>query len=356
MLLAVGSPQLGHAILQGITAMRVRSASPARSCWLRSASLLSSVLFLFAAACVGQSVDPKLPDYKTAGGVSGKLDTVGSDTMNGLAQLWTEEFKKYYPGVSAAVDAKGSSNAIPALINGSANFGPMSRDAKKSEITEFNKKFGYDPVMLPTSIDMMAVYVNRNNPIEGLSFPEIDAIFSSTRKGGAKSQSTSWDALGVKGQLTGKKILCYGRNAASGTYGYFKEKVLKDGDFGNWVTENAGSSAVVQAVGANVAGIGYSGIGVATPNVKAIKIAIEQGGDLIAPTAENAYSGDYPLARLLYLSVNYDPRKPLDPLRAEFIRFVFSKQGQLQVAKDGYLPLDAESAAAALAMVGLKGN
>jgi phosphate transport system substrate-binding protein len=301
-----------------------------------------------------QTVDPNLPDYKAASGVSGKINTVGSDTMNNLVQLWTEEFRKFYPGVTAAIDAKGSSNAIPALVNGSANFGPMSRGAKKSEIGEFNKKFGYDPVLLPTCIDMLAVYVHRNNPIEGLTFPQIDAIFSSTRKGGALAQARTWDQVGLQGELSGKKIQCYGRNAASGTYGYFKEQVLKDGDFGNWVTENAGSSAVVQAVGANIAGIGYSGIGVVTSNVKPLKIAVDKGDPLIAPTPENAYTGEYPLARMLYLSVNYDPRRPLEPLRAEFIRYVFSKQGQMQVAKDGYLPLDAAAAAEALAMVGLK--
>ncbi len=300
------------------------------------------------------TVDPKLPDYKPKSGVAGKIDTVGSDTMNNLAQLWTEEFKKFYPSVSAAIDAKGSSNAIPAIVNGSATFGPMSRDAKKSEIESFNKKFGYDPVLLPTSIDMVAVYVNRNNPIDGLSFPEIDAIFSSTRKGGAKSQAKTWGQLGAKGELKDKNYECYGRNAASGTYGYFKEKVLKDGDFGDWVTENAGSSAVVQSVGANLAGIGYSGIGYRTPNVKPLKLAVERGGELIAAEPQNAYDGSYPLARPLYLAVNYDSRKPLDPLRSEFLRYIFSKQGQTQVAKDGYLPLDAEAATTALAMVGLK--
>ncbi len=300
------------------------------------------------------TVDPKLPDYKPKSGVAGKIDTVGSDTMNNLAQMWTEEFKKFYPSVSAAIDAKGSSNAIPALVNGSATFGPMSRDAKKTEIEAFNKKFGYDPVLLPTSIDMVAVYVNRNNPIDGLSFPEIDAIFSSTRKGGAKAQAKTWGQLGAKGEFQNKNYECYGRNAASGTYAYFKEKVLKDGDFGDWVTENAGSSAVVQAVGANLGGIGYSGIGYRTPNVKPLKLAVERGGELIAAEAKNAYDGSYPLARPLYLAVNYDARKPLDPLRAEFVRYIFSKQGQLQVAKDGYLPLDADAASAALAMVGLK--
>ncbi|MDX1928314.1 MAG: phosphate ABC transporter substrate-binding protein PstS family protein [Pirellulaceae bacterium] len=315
------------------------------------------VLFLaqYAATASAQiAVDPMLPDYKPKSGVAGKIDTVGSDTMNNLAQLWTEEFKRFYPGVSSAIDAKGSSNAIPALVNGSATFGPMSRDAKKSEIQAFNEKFGYDPVLLPTSIDMVAVYVNRNNPLEGLSFPEIDAIFSSTRKGGARAQAKTWGQLGATGELKDKKYECYGRNAASGTYGFFKEKVLKDGDFGDWVTENAGSSAVVQSVGANLAGIGYSGIGYRTPNVKPLKLAVERGGELVAAEPENAYNGKYPLARPLYLAINYDKRKPLDPLRAEFVRYILSKQGQTQVAKDGYLPLDAETALEVLAMVGLK--
>lgn len=316
-------------------------------------------LCLLSVHCVSVShaqvtVDPKLPEYKPRSGVAGKIDTVGSDTMNNVAQLWTEEFKKFYPSVSAAIDAKGSSNAIPALVNGSATFGPMSRDAKKSEIQAFNQKFGYDPVLLPTSIDMVAVYVNRNNPIEGLSFAQIDAIFSSTRKGGAKAQAKTWGQVGATGELKAKNIECYGRNAASGTYGYFKEQVLRDGDFGDWVTENAGSSAVVQSVGANLAGIGYSGIGYRTPNVKPLKLAATEGGELVAAEPQNAYDGSYPLARPLYLAVNYDSRKPLDPLRAEFLRYVFSKQGQMQVAKDGYLPLDAATAAATLEMVGLK--
>lgn len=316
--------------------------------------VLLFVVTLQAALFAQKEVDPKLPDYKPSSGVSGEIKTVGSDTMNNLAQLWTEEFKKFYPGVTVAIDAKGSSNAIPALISGTGNFGPMSRDAKKSEIADFNKKFGYDPVILPTSIDMLAVYVHRDNPLEGLSFPALDAIFSSTRKGGAGKQATTWRDLKLGGAYADKKIECFGRNAASGTYGYFKEKVLKDGDYGNWVTENAGSSAVVQAIGSNPYGIGYSGIGYRTENVKALKLSAEQGGALVAAEPANAYSGDYPLARFLYLAVNYDSRKSLDPLRAEFLRYIFSKQGQMQVAKDGYLPLDAETAASALQMVGLK--
>jgi phosphate transport system substrate-binding protein len=321
---------------------------------MRLTCVIASVIVFLSSVAEAQSVDPKLPDYKPKSGVSGKIDTVGSDTMNNLAQLWTEEFKKIYPAVSAAIDAKGSSNAIPALVNGAATFGPMSRDAKKSEIQAFNEKFGYDPVLLPTSIDMLAVYVNRKNPLESLTYPEIDAIFSSTRKGGAVKRVTNWSQFKVSGQLGEQRIECYGRNAASGTYGYFKEKVLFDGDFGDWVSENAGSSAVVSAVGSNEAGIGYSGIGYRTPNVKPLKLAAKRGEPAVAAEPANAYNGSYPLARPLYLAVNYDARKPLDPLRAEFVRYILSKQGQMQVAKDGYLPLDSTTAAEVLAMVGLK--
>ncbi len=316
--------------------------------------ILLAVVLFHSNGLAQVTVDPKLPDYQPIAGVAGKIDTVGSDTMNNLAQLWTEEFKKFYPSVAAAIDGKGSSNAIPALVNGSATFGPMSRDAKASEIQAFNAKFGYDPVLIPTSIDMVAVYVNRNNPLQGLSFPEIDAIFSSTRKGGARAQAKTWGQLGATGELKEKKFECYGRNAASGTYTYFKENVLMDGDFGDWVTENAGSSAVVQSVGTNLAGIGYSGIGYLTPNVKPLALSVERGGKLVAAEPKNAYDGSYPLARPLYIAVNYDPRKPLDPLRAEFLRYIFSKQGQTQVVKDGYLPVTAEAAAESLALVGLE--
>ena len=298
-----------------------------------------------------QEVDPNLPSYKPVSGISGQsLKTVGSDTMNNMVGYWTEEFCKMYPGVKREVDGKGSSNAIPALASGQATFGPMSREPKKSEIAAFSEKFNYEPVILPTSIDMLAVYVNKNNPVEGLSFPEIDAIFSSTRKGGASKRAENWS------QLKGKSmpIICYGRNAASGTYGYFKKVVLGDGDYGNWVNEMAGSAPVVQSVGKNLGGIGYSGIGYRTADVKPLALSVQRGGKLIPPEAEYAYSGQYPLSRFLYLAVNYDKRKGLDPMQREFLKYVFSKQGQEQVVKDGYLPVSAEIAKEALASVGIK--
>lgn len=325
---------------------------------IRKISLTSFALTLLMVSpmAVAQvEVDPNLPDYVPVSGIAGgSMKTVGSDTMNNMVGLWTEEFKKFYPGVKPEVDGKGSSNAIPALSSGQATFGPMSREPKKSEIEDFKSKFQYEPTILPTSIDMLAVYVNKDNPIEGLSFPEVDAIFSSTRKMGAKRRSEKWADFLSGSPVASQSITCYGRNAASGTYGYFKEVVMGDGDFGNWVNELPGSSAVVQSVGKNLNGIGYSGIGYKTADVKALSLATEIGGEVIAPTPENAYNGAYPLSRYLYLSVNYDERSGLDPLRREFLKYVFSKQGQQQVVKDGYLPVSAELAAEALASVGIE--
>ncbi len=300
-------------------------------------------------------VDPELPDYVAVSGIAGgNIKTVGSDTMNNMVGLWTEEFKKIYPGIKPEVDGKGSSNAIPALTNGQASFGPMSREPKKAELADFKAKFGYEPVIVGTSIDMLAVYVNKDNPVEGLSFPEIDSIFSSTRKLGTAKRVEKWSEFVKSGKLASQSITCYGRNAASGTYGYFKEVAMSDGDFGSWVNELPGSSAVVQSVGKNLNGIGYSGIGYRTADVKPLSISVERGESLTAPLPENAYNGEYPLARFLYLAVNYDERKGLDPIRREFLKYVFSKQGQQQVIKDGYLPVTAEMAREALLSVGIK--
>lgn len=313
-----------------------------------------ALLFVWSTTVVAQvEVDPNLPDYRPVPGIAGgNLKSVGSDTMNNMMALWTEGFKGMYAGIKPEVDGKGSSNAIPALIAGQAAFGPMSREPKKSEIAEFKTKFGYEPTILPTSIDMLAVYVNKDNPIEGLTFSQIDAIFSSTRSQGASGRVGKWNTLVKGGPVSSLAITCYGRNAASGTYGYFKDVVLGKGDYGDWVAELPGSSAVVQSVGENKGGIGYSGIGYKTDGVRAIKVAAD--GELVEPKPENAYNGEYPLSRFLYLSVNYDPRKPLDPMRTEFLKYVFSKQGQMQVVKDGYLPISAEMAAEVLASVGIQ--
>ncbi|MDF1536638.1 MAG: phosphate ABC transporter substrate-binding protein [bacterium] len=299
-------------------------------------------------------VDSKLPSYKPVKGVSGSINGVGSDTLNNLMTLWAEGFKKFYPNVSVEIEGKGSSTAPPALIAGTSNFGPMSRKMKDKEVDEFVGKFGYKPVALPTSIDMLAVYVNKDNPVEGMSFPQVDAVFSKSRKMGYKKDISNWGQVGGKGKFSNLPVSIYGRNSASGTYGYFKENVLGKGDYKDSVKEQPGSSAVVQGVATDLGGIGYSGIGYKTADVKVVPLAKKEGGKFIPAEPQYAYSGEYPLARFLYVYVNFKPGSDLDPLRKEFVKYIFSKEGQEVVVKDGYLPVSAKIADEALKSVGIK--
>jgi len=309
------------------------------------------VLALVALAGHAQvaKVDPAIPAYTPEATVSGNLNSVGSDTMNNLMTLWAEGFARFHPGVRIQVEGKGSSTAPPALIAGTAQLGPMSREMKDTEIDAVEAKYGFPPTRLATSIDVLAVYVNKDNPIAGLSMPEIDAVFSKTRKGGFANNVTTWGQLGVKGEWAAKPLSLYGRNSASGTYAFFKEHALYKGDYKDTVKEQPGSASVVQGVTEDLYGIGYSGIGYKTSGVRALPVAAKLGETAYEPNYENALSKKYPMARSLYVYVVRDPRRPMDSLTREFMRFVFSRQGQEIVIKDGYLPLTAEMVAQELA-------
>lgn len=303
-------------------------------------------------AAQAQDVDPELPRYRPTPGPSGQIKSVGSDTMNTLMLQWTERFKKFYRGVRTEVEGQGSSKAMPSLIEGAASFGPMSRDAKYNEIADFEKKFGFKPTLLPVGIDMLVIYVHRDCPLESLTLEQADAIFSSTRKLGGEPIIT-WDQLGLTGEYAKQPIAMFGRNAASGTYGYFKEVALGNGDFLDTVNEQPGSTAVISSVGENKFAIGYSGIGYRTAAVKPLKIAYREGQTPAEPNSQNAYNGSYPLARYLYLAVNYKPTSKLEPLRREFVKFIFSYEGQELLSKDGYIPVNAKVAEKALELVAI---
>ena len=312
------------------------------------ATLAASVAF--AAPAFAGGVDPNLPSYKKASGVSGNLSSVGSDTLANLMTLWAEDFKKEYPSVNIQIQAAGSSTAPPALTEGTSNIGPMSRKMKDKEIEAFEKKYGYKPTPIPVAIDALAVYVNKDNPIKGMTIQQVDAVFSSTRKCGASKDATKWGDLGLTGEWASRDIQIYGRNSVSGTYGYFKKHALCKGDYKSNVNEQPGSASVVQSVTASLNGIGYSGIGYKTSGVKAVPLTKKEG-DFIEATTANAIKGTYPLARFLYIYVNKHPNKELPPLEKEFITMVLSKIGQEVVVKDGYIPLPAEVAAKSLAAI-----
>lgn len=303
------------------------------------------------AAAAPVAVDAALPEYAAASGVSGNISSVGSDTLANLMTLWAEEFGKLYPNVNIQIQAAGSSTAPPALTEGTSNLGPMSRKMKDNEIDEFEGKYGYKPTAVPVAIDALAVFVNKDNPVKGLSLPQVDAIFSSTRKCGNATDIETWGDAGLTGGWAGKPIQIYGRNSVSGTYGFFKKKALCKGDYKSNVNEQPGSASVVQSVTTSNNGIGYSGIGYSTSGVRAIPLSAKDGAAFVEPTAENATSGAYPLSRFLYVYVNKKPNEPLAPLEKEFLKMVLSKVGQQVVVKDGYIPLPAAAAQKALGLI-----
>ncbi|MBP8236890.1 MAG: phosphate ABC transporter substrate-binding protein PstS family protein [Pseudomonas sp.] len=306
-----------------------------------------------ATATAVAAVDPALPSYTKTSGVSGNLSSVGSDSLANLMTLWAEEFKKEYPNVNIQIQAAGSSTAPPALTEGTASMGPMSRAMKDAEIQAFEEKYGYKPTAVPVAIDALAVFVHKDNPIKSLDIAQVDAIFSSTRLCGGATDIKTWGDVGLTGEWAAKPIQLFGRNSVSGTYGYFKEEALCKGDFKANVNEQPGSASVVQSISSTLNAIGYSGIGYKTSSVKTVPLS-KKGGEAFDANEANALAGKFPLARFFYVYVNKAPNKPLNPLDAEFIKLVLSKQGQEVVVKDGYIPLPSKVAAKTMKELGLE--
>jgi phosphate transport system substrate-binding protein len=305
-------------------------------------------------AAAQSAVDSNLKAYSRVSGVSGNLSSIGSDTLNNLMTLWAEAFQRFYPNVNIQIQGAGTSTAPPAVTEGTANFGPMSRAMRDGEIQAFEQRHGYAPTLVPVAIDVLAVYVNKDNPIEGLTIPQVDAIFSATRRCGGAQDITRWGQLGLTGAWGNRDITLYSRNAVSGTYGYFRQHALCDGDFKNSINEQPGSASVVQGVTESLNGIGYSGIGYRTSGVRVVPLTRAPGTAFVHATPETAADGSYPLARFLYLAVNKHPNRDLSPLDKEFLRMVLSKEGQEVVLRDGFIPLPAAVADRELARLGIR--
>ncbi len=309
--------------------------------------LLASVLLSALFASAARAVDAELPIYQRVNGVSGSLSSTGSDTLANLMTLWAETFQRYYPNVRIQVQAAGSSTAPPALTEGTASLGPMSRRMKDQERAAFEARYGYLPTAVPVAIDAVAIYVHKDNPLTQISLQQVDAVFSATRRCSEMEAIDSWNGLGLVGWWGSQHIQIFGRNSVSGTYGYFKDAALCEGDFRARVNEQPGSASVVQAISTASNGIGYSALGYRTASVKALAVARDASGPYVVPNDTNATSGAYPLSRYMYVYVNKAPGQPLPALEREFLSMVLSQKGQAVVVKDGYTPLPADVAARA---------
>lgn len=283
--------------------------------------------------------------------LAGNLSSVGSDTLGTLMSLWGESFNRRYPGVNVQIQAAGSSTAPTALAAGAAQLGAMSRPMQAVERQLFENRYGYAPLAVPVAMDALVVVVNQDNPLQGVDAQQLDAIFSVTRRCGAAFTVRNWGDLQLKQAAWAQQPLQrFGRNSASGTWGFFRQQALCNGDFRNDVSEYPGSAAVIQAVASTLNGIGYASMGVHMTGVKTLPVS-RDGTRWIAPSVENIRSGRYPYARPLYIYVNRAPGQPLEPLTKAFLQQALSPQGQALVTQAGYLPLSDEQLKKASRMV-----
>ena len=297
------------------------------------------VLALGLLATQANSLDLNLLPYKARGNIAGKLKSVGSDTMAHEMQLWVDGFKQFYPSVEIDIEAKGSNTAPLALLSGEAQLGPMSRQMTPDEMNSFVTKYGYKPTGVLVAVDALAIYVNKNNPINCLSMDQVERIFSADPRSEGGVSATTWGDVGVTGEWASKPIALHSRNSLSGTYKFFRLNVLGGRDFKDNVKMSDGSEGVVSSVGLDPFAIGYSGIGYKTAEVKAVPIRSGASSTCLDPTFENTYTHKYPLARGLYVYLLKNPKAPLDTLSGEFVKYILSSDGQAQAKHGGYYPI-----------------
>lgn len=285
-------------------------------------------------------LDAQTPPYRHAGVMEGTIAIAGSDTMNPLTESWAADLRQLYPGITIKVESTGSEHGLSRLLEGKAQIAAMSRRMTAPEIVEFKREFGYEPTEVSVAIDALAVFVHKDNPIEGLTLAELDAMFSPDRRRGLKYHLKTWgDVILEGGEWTDAPIHLYGRNSASGTAAFFREHVLDGAAFKPAMTVCAGSASVIVELMKDRYGIGYSSIGYRTSGVRPVPLTSVQGGRFVEPTIEAAMNGSYPLRRPLYLYINKAPKTSPLPVMAEYVKYALSAQGQQTVIAQGYYPL-----------------
>ena len=296
----------------------------------------------------GVKLDPNLVPYKPAAGVSGSVTVMGSDTIDPIVRAWFSGFRKVHPDVVLKSSAAGSADGHLALLEGTSLIGSMSREMTKAEIAALEAKYGYAPTRLVVGLDALVVFVHPGNRLSGITFEQLDAMYSTTRKQGGKDPVTTWGAAGVP-EMGARKINLFGRDEASGTRAFFKEKVLLKGDFRPGISAVSDTSSLLEAVSLDGGAIGYASLGEVNSLVRILSLGAGAGPKVL-PSTDNILKGDYPLVRFLYLYVNKAPGKPLPTATLAFLSFALSREGQAAVGATN-LPIPADLCRSMLAKV-----
>ena len=320
-----------------------------------------------AAEVLQPTLDPGLQDFQPRKDrkLRGHFKAAASDVLPGLAKAWVAAFQSYYPNVRIDVDPPfAGSLGAKELVKGNLDFVFVSRELKPDDISDFHTKFGYDPLSVPVSggsyrhygfLDAVAFIVNKDNPIEQLSFEQLDALFSSTHWRGGASVKT-WGDLGLTGEWADKPIHLYGVKPWNGFEEFVRQRVLSTSDHrGEW-RDDIDYSGTVFPIAGKVAkdryALAYDGLAYLDSPVKVLAVGANRGGSFVAPSYENVATAEYPLSRLIFFNANKVPGKSLDPAAEEFLRFVLSRQGQAIVQKQNvFVPLRAAQVQSSLALL-----
>lgn len=297
------------------------------------------------------NVDPSIPPYKPVKQLSGALKGVESNTVTELLQSWIDGFRKIYPEVRFQVDIGGSGQGGPRLTAGTADFAFISREMMGREVTPFIDKFGRLPLAVAVAggsyadrafTDCIVFIVNKDNPLNSISFDQLDAIYSATRNRGYKEPITTWGQLGLTGDWADKPIHPWGVEVPNGYDTFVNMRVMANGQWKNTL----GPHTVIPLSGivaADKYAISYTGLAWNdNPNTKVLDLAVHDGGPYHKANFDEVAAQTYPLSRVIYMFLNRDPEKPIDPVLEEFIKYCLSQQGQQAVVKDAiYTPLPA---------------
>jgi len=282
--------------------------------------------------------DEFLP-YESVAGLSGNIISIGESTTTNLVARIATEFRRMYPDVAIQVTSSPMSIGPAALLDGRADLVPMSRPLNPEDIQNFTKKYGYPPTEIKVAADALAIYVEKGNPVTGLTLGQLDGIFSRTQRRGDSSIET-WGQAGLTEEWADRRITLYGYGPEDGAHQAFQQQVLNGGAFRLSMLVEGGGSSIVQGVAADPAAIGFASVFFASKRVRIVQLA-GADGRFYAPTEENVRSNKYPLSRFLYVYVNKPPRQPLGGPAREFLLFLLSREGQQIVADGGNIPLDA---------------
>lgn len=305
-------------------------------------------------------VDSTIASYQPKPGVAGAIVIAGSDTMQPIIAKAAAAFRLFQPGIKIAVQGGGSDSALSAFVQDiassrrgdgnvrghlSANRVEIlasSRPLSEGERKNFRSRYGFEVTEIPIALDAIALYVNHQNPLPSLTLDQVDALFSQSRKRGAPSNIATWGQLGLADSWEQQPIRLYGRDRRSGTRTLFIHTALLDGTLKSEVKEEPGTAMEILDISRDVLGIGYAGIGFQASTVRIVPIAQKAGETPVAPTAETAANGAYPLTRSLYLYAKRNPKGELEPEIAEFLRFINSREGQETIARGGVYPLSSQ--------------